>query len=121
MALTNSKTRAYLVALGALAILAVAMLGAGAAGAASSGGVSTLSSGGGTSTDEAAASRVNERYSKIWDGEITPAEKRWAHRTAECESGGDPNAIGGGGIYRGAFQFMRSTWTSSPKSPGGDP
>jgi hypothetical protein len=24
-------------------------------------------------------------------------------------------------MYRGAFQFMKSTWKSSPKSPGGDP
>ena len=27
----------------------------------------------------------------------------------------------GGGRYRGAFQFMRSTWKNSPRSPGGDP
>ncbi len=39
----------------------------------------------------------------------------------ECESGSNPRAIGGGGIYRGAFQFLKSTWRSSPKSPGGDP
>ena len=32
------------------------------------------------------------------------------HRIAECESHGDPRAIGGGGRYRGAFQFTRSTW-----------
>ena len=25
------------------------------------------------------------------------------------------------GAYRGAFQFMRSTWRRAPKSPGGDP
>ena len=24
-------------------------------------------------------------------------------------------------MYRGAFQFMKSTWRVSPKSPGGDP
>jgi hypothetical protein len=24
-------------------------------------------------------------------------------------------------MYRGAFQFMKSTWRTSPKSPGGDP
>jgi hypothetical protein len=29
---------------------------------------------------------------------------------ARCESGGDPRAIGGGGTYRGKYQFMRSTW-----------
>ena len=48
-------------------------------------------------------------------------QRRWAHRTSECESGGNPRAIGGGGLYRGAFQFLKSTWRSSPKSPGGDP
>lgn len=32
------------------------------------------------------------------------------HKVAECESHGDPKAIGGGGSFRGAFQFMRSTW-----------
>ena len=31
-------------------------------------------------------------------------------RVAECESHGNPQAIGGGGAFRGAFQFMRSTW-----------
>jgi Transglycosylase-like domain len=31
---------------------------------------------------------------------------------AECESHGDPRAIGGGGQYRGAFQLTRSIWAS---------
>ena len=60
------------------------------------------------------------RVREIWDG-YSNRNRRWARRTSECESGGDPNAIGGGGMYRGAFQFMRSTWRHSPKSPGGDP
>jgi Transglycosylase-like domain len=29
---------------------------------------------------------------------------------AECESGGDPRAIGGGGLYRGKYQFSVGTW-----------
>ena len=29
---------------------------------------------------------------------------------AQCESGGDPSAIGGGGAFRGKYQFMQSTW-----------
>jgi hypothetical protein len=29
---------------------------------------------------------------------------------ASCESGGDPTAIGGGGAYRGMYQFSFSTW-----------
>ncbi|MFL5819487.1 MAG: transglycosylase family protein [Solirubrobacteraceae bacterium] len=33
-------------------------------------------------------------------------------RIAECESHGDPKSIGGGGMYRGKYQFTRSTWAS---------
>jgi hypothetical protein len=29
---------------------------------------------------------------------------------AQCESGGDPAAIGGGGLYRGKYQFSVATW-----------
>ena len=38
---------------------------------------------------------------------------------AACESGGDPRAIGGGGLYRGKYQFDRATWASVGGS--GDP
>ena len=31
-------------------------------------------------------------------------------RIAECESGGNPRAIGGGGRYRGKYQFTMGTW-----------
>jgi len=31
---------------------------------------------------------------------------------ASCESGGDPRAIGGGGAYRGKYQFDMGRWTS---------
>ena len=31
---------------------------------------------------------------------------------AACESGGNPAAIGGGGLYRGKYQFDRQTWAS---------
>jgi hypothetical protein len=31
---------------------------------------------------------------------------------AACESGGNPGAIGGGGAYRGKYQFDRGTWAS---------
>jgi hypothetical protein len=31
---------------------------------------------------------------------------------AACESGGNPQAIGGGGQYRGLFQFDLATWQS---------
>ncbi len=29
---------------------------------------------------------------------------------AQCESGGNPQAVGGGGLYFGLYQFMVSTW-----------
>jgi hypothetical protein len=38
---------------------------------------------------------------------------------AACESGGNPGAIGGGGAYRGKYQFSYSTWASVGGS--GDP
>ena len=38
---------------------------------------------------------------------------------AACESGGDPRAVGGGGLYRGKYQFDVSTWASVGGS--GDP
>jgi peptidoglycan hydrolase-like protein with peptidoglycan-binding domain len=38
---------------------------------------------------------------------------------AQCESGGDPTAIGGGGLYRGKYQFAQATWESVGGS--GDP
>jgi transglycosylase-like protein len=31
---------------------------------------------------------------------------------AQCESHGDPRAIGGGGAYRGKYQFDTGTWAS---------
>jgi hypothetical protein len=38
---------------------------------------------------------------------------------AACESGGDPSAVGGGGAFRGKYQFDYSTWASVGGS--GDP
>lgn len=38
---------------------------------------------------------------------------------ARCESGGDPSAVGGGGLYRGKYQFTYETWASVGGS--GDP
>jgi resuscitation-promoting factor RpfB len=44
---------------------------------------------------------------------------RVLHRIAECESGGDPQAVSPGGTYRGKYQFHRSTWAALGGS--GDP
>jgi hypothetical protein len=38
---------------------------------------------------------------------------------AACESGGNPGAVGGGGTYRGKYQFDQQTWGSVGGS--GDP
>jgi Transglycosylase-like domain len=60
-------------------------------------------------------------YDRVFKHNVSKKNKKWAKRVARCESGGDPNAIGAGGTYRGAFQFSRPTWRTSPRSPGGDP
>jgi Transglycosylase-like domain len=65
-------------------------------------------------------SKGSGKYARLWDG-ISEKNKRWAKRTSRCESGGNERIHGGGGSYHGAFQFMKSTWKNSPKSPGGDP
>jgi hypothetical protein len=41
-----------------------------------------------------------------------PAVSPQLEAIAQCESGGDPTAIGGGGLYRGKYQFSVSTWQS---------
>jgi hypothetical protein len=89
------------------------------AGAESGGGIGATGGGGGGG-DSTKAAKSKSRYASIWE-DYSDRNRRWARRTSRCESGGDPNAIGGGGMYRGAFQFMRSTWRHSPKTPGGDP
>jgi hypothetical protein len=106
-----------LVALAAVAAIAIVPALSSEAGA-SSGGIAA-----GVSTDSSDDSRTRptSRYARIWRHRVTRSEKRWAARTSECESGRNPRAIGGGGMYRGAFQFMKATWRTSPKSPGGDP
>ncbi len=76
--------------------------------------------GGGVGTGSSSAKDGSDRYTRIWES-TNKRNKRWARSTSRCESGGDPKAISPGGTYRGAFQFMKSTWRSSPKSPGGDP
>jgi soluble lytic murein transglycosylase-like protein len=115
------SVRPRLVALAFAAVVAfvVGAVVAADADAAGSGGIGLepASSGDG---DRRATDKNSAKYNRLWD-RVSRRDKRWARRTARCESGGDPDAIGGGGRYRGAFQFMRSTWKRSPKSPGGDP
>jgi Transglycosylase-like domain len=106
--------------IGILLLAAAAMLAALSFSVAQAG---AASGSGGVSTGDDSAERSSKReakYDRLWD-EVSKRNKRWARKTAECESGKDPKAIGGGGKYRGAFQFLKSTWRRSPKSPGGDP
>jgi hypothetical protein len=104
-----------------LALMAVmALIGASAvamtsSAVASSGGVSASSGGTGSGSGSG-----DSKYKRLWH-KTSRHNKHWANKTAECESGKDPNAIGGGGQYRGAFQFMKSSWKNAPKTPGGDP
>ena len=72
-------------------------------------------------TEPALKASHKRTYDSLYKRQVSKQNKVWAKRVARCESGGNPNAIGGGGLYRGAFQFMRSTWRTSPRSPGGDP
>jgi hypothetical protein len=43
---------------------------------------------------------------------LTPAVRATLNRIAACESHGNPRAIGGGGAYRGKYQFSFGTWAS---------
>ena len=106
---TAPKLKIILMVVAAVVALTVILLSVSAPAGAYSGGTSTTTSGGG-----------GDKYQRLWDN-VSTRNKRWARHTAECESGKDPNAIGGGGQYRGAFQFMRSSWKNAPKTPGGDP
>ena len=43
---------------------------------------------------------------------LTPATRAILKQIAACESHGNPRAIGGGGAYRGKYQFSFGTWAS---------
>jgi hypothetical protein len=43
---------------------------------------------------------------------LTPGVRAVLQQIAACESHGDPRAIGGGGAYRGKYQFSFGTWAS---------
>ena len=48
-----------------------------------------------------------------------PAVSGTLQAIAACESGGDPHAVGGGGAFRGKYQFTYATWAAMGGS--GDP
>jgi hypothetical protein len=43
---------------------------------------------------------------------VTSAVRGTLDRIAACESHGNPRAIGGGGAFRGKYQFTYGTWAS---------
>jgi len=43
---------------------------------------------------------------------LTPAVQATLERIAACESHGNPRAIGGGGAFRGKYQFTYGTWST---------
>jgi hypothetical protein len=43
---------------------------------------------------------------------LTPAVRAILERIAACESSGNPHAIGGGGAFRGKYQFTYGAWRS---------
>ena len=106
------KERARVVVVGVLASASLAGVLFATAAQGGSGGVGTGGDGGDGSR--------SSKYERIWD-DFRAKDKKWARNTSACESGGDRNIHGGGGSYHGAFQFMKSTWQSAPKSVGADP
>ena len=53
--------------------------------------------------------RLYQRVTAEHSDALTPEQ---LHDLRMCESGDDYGAIGGGGQYRGAYQFSRSTWNA---------
>ena len=59
--------------------------------------------------DRRARTRDRRRAKKSAAAPIAPAPLQ---AIAACESGGNPSAIGGGGAFRGKYQFDQATWES---------
>ena len=58
---------------------------------------------------------ARRRKARAAAAQVSPA----LEAIAACESGGNPSAVGGGGTYRGKYQFDQATWASVGGS--GDP
>ena len=50
---------------------------------------------------------------------LGPSAQEWALRVAKCESGYNPNAINPSSHASGLFQFLPSTWASTPQAKAG--
>jgi hypothetical protein len=97
----------------AAGLLSVALVGA----------TTALGGSGGTGPggDGGDGGKTASRYANAWEN-FSHRDKRWARRTSECESGGNPKIHSSTRPrYHGAFQFLKSTWRSAPMSRGRDP
>jgi hypothetical protein len=63
----------------------------------------------GVRTGESRSSRLHDRGRLRCAARRAPAPRQGI---AACESGGNPHAIGGGGAFRGKYQFDYGTWAS---------
>jgi hypothetical protein len=63
--------------------------------------------------------RLRNERAELRRAATAPAVSGTLQAIAACESGGDPGAIGGGGAFRGKYQFTRETWAAMGGS--GDP
>jgi soluble lytic murein transglycosylase-like protein len=50
---------------------------------------------------------------------LGPAAQQWALRVAKCESSYNPNAVNRYSGASGLFQFIPSTWASTPQAKAG--
>jgi transglycosylase-like protein len=73
-----------------------------------------------TALERAKQKRAREiRRKRAAKQAAAPAASPALEAIAACESGGNPGAIGGGGAFRGKYQFDYGTWASVGGS--GDP
>ena len=77
-------------------------------------------------TRDARRDAAREREASASSLPVSPAAERapsavpaQLEAIAACESGGNPSAVGGGGAYRGKYQFTPETWQAMGGS--GDP
>ena len=52
------------------------------------------------------------RHIRVQRAGLSPGVKSVLERIAACESHGNPRAIGGGGAFRGKYQFTYGTWST---------
>jgi hypothetical protein len=77
-----------------------------------------------TQLDAAKAHRATHTHhgrkrAKRASSDAAPSASPQLEAIAQCESGGNPSAVGGGGQFRGKYQFTYATWAAAGGS--GDP